>query len=86
MIKLNYEQFIECIYSSDPIGSYEAILESLRVNRSILSDDSELLDKCIDQSLIDMFNSEDQGFSDEWIEEDYRDSFFDDHEVGDFPL
>ena len=86
MIRLTYTQFIDCIYSSDPIGEYESILESLRGNRELTGDNSELLDQCITESLVEFFNSEDDGFSDDFIEEDYRDPFFDDHNVQDFPL
>ena len=86
MIRLTYQQFIDCIYSSDPIGEYESILESLRGNREITGDNSELLDQCINESLVELFDSEDDGFSNDFIEEDYRDPFFDDQEIGDFPI
>ena len=86
MIRLTYQQFIDCIYSSDPIGEYESILESLRGNREITGDNSELLDQCINESLVELFDSEDDGFSNDFIEEDYRDPFFDDHNVQDFPI
>ena len=86
MIRLTPKQLVDIIYSSDPIGLYESILESLRGQSELVDDENGALDDAINESLINMFDSEDDGFSDDWIEEDYRDSFFDDHEIDDFPL
>lgn len=79
MIRLSHDQLVACIYSCDPIGEYEAILESLRNQSALTGDQSGLLEQCIDESLIEMFNAEDDGFSDTFVEEDYRDPFFEDH-------
>lgn len=84
MIRLTHDQLVECIYSSDPIGEYESILESLRTMDELTACPDSLLNQCIDESLIGMFNAEDDGFSDEFIEEDYKDPFFDDHYVEDY--
>ena len=86
MIRLSHSQLVAIIYSSDPIGLYEDTLESMRNQSALSANDNGVLKACIDQSLVDMFDADDDGFSDEFIEEDYRDPFFDDHNVQDFPL
>jgi len=86
MIRLSHDQLVQCIYSCDPIGEYEGILESMRNQSALSANDNGVLNACIDQSLVDMFDADDDGFSDEFVEEDYRDPFFDDHNVQDFPL
>lgn len=79
MIRLSGDQLIKCIYSCDPIGEYESILESLRNQSDLNVDENRTLSRCINESLIDMFDAEDEGFSDTFVEEDYPDPFNDDH-------
>jgi len=82
MIKLSHDQLVACVFSCDPIGSYEATLESLRNQKCLTAHDNSILSQCIDESLVNLFDAEDQCFSDEWVEEDYRDPFFEDYGDG----
>ena len=79
MIKLTYDQLVQCIYSSDPVSLYEETLESLRNQKCLTAHDNSILSQSINETMVNLFDAEDDGFSDDWVEEDYRDPFFDDH-------
>lgn len=79
MIRLTYSQLVQCIYSSDPIGEYESTLESLRNQSALTGGDNKLLSQCINETMVNLFDAEDDGFSDSFEDEDYHDPFFDDH-------